>query len=101
MALPGQRLAGREAGTHANQLARQGLGDSEAAATALRERGHGQVVAGASERAEVSDEVGVGEHERAGRGGLLSERERLSLPTPGQPHDARARSFRLLGGCVA
>ena len=101
VSLTGQRLLCGVAGARADELSRDVLGDSEAAAAAFGEHGDRHVVAGPGERCKVSHEVCVREHERPGRSGPLSQRERLSLAAPGQPEHTRSRSLRLVGRGVA
>src|SRR3954471_8252822 len=79
-ALAGERLTEIPAGRKPEQPARGALGEPEAAALALRERGDGYVGVRVRERPQVAREVCVAEQDRPGQRIALGERERLALP---------------------
>src|SRR5438093_6158465 len=81
-ALAGERLARLETGAGADERASRPLGDPEASALALSERGDGEIRVGLDERREVALEVGIAEEQRPGSGLALGEGERLTLPEP-------------------
>src|SRR5437763_1702236 len=93
-ALAGERLARLEAGAGADERASSPLGDPEASAPALSERGDGEIRVDLDERREVALEVGVAEEQRPGPGLALGEGERLTLPEPRQPDHPRASLLR-------
>ena len=86
----------------ADERAAGALGDPEAAALPLGERGDGEVGAASSERAQVAAQVGVAEQQRARRRGALGERQRLALAAPRRAGATRApAASRALGRRVA
>ena len=80
MALPRERLARLEARSQPDQLAGRALGDPEAASAPLGEGGDGEIRLSVGERAQIADEVRVGEHDRTGRRGEL--RDQWAVETP-------------------
>ncbi len=100
-ALARERLARVDARQRLDQHAGRALGDAEAAALPLGERGDGQVGVGLVERPQVAGQVGVGKEQPPRRRLALGRGERLALAAPRQAHDPRPRLLRARRGRVA